>query len=153
MIPGNEDAEAGERLGDKGVGRRCVEFAGACTLVIAGTLLVPLLGLAWLGCSSAGIFNDYPFDDWSFNKATWTDQPDQRGRMYDSLRDRLLLEHPSRDQVRELLGPPDDSIRKSDDGCWSYYIGSWSGLRIDTDALYITFSHQGQVEDAWRVQY
>ncbi len=115
--------------------------------------LAALFFLGWRAWNSAAnLFND-PFNDWSFDRSTWAEQPDHRGRMFDSLRDRLLQDRPSRDQIRELLGQPDDRMRKSDDRCWSYYIGSWSGLRIDTDAVYVVFSLQGHVEDVGRVQY
>jgi hypothetical protein len=86
--------------------------------------------------------NQDPFDDRAFNQKVWLDHDEDwsmtnpRGRMAYSVRDLLLESRMTREEVRELLGPPEiDSERHS----IQYLLGAWSSIRIDPDYLVISF--------------
>lgn len=96
------------------------------------------------------------YDDLEFDSRLWIDQHDNhgrdnpRGRMFDDLRHRLLLERPNRQQVVALLGPPE---YQSDDRRIGYKLGMWSGFGVDHDVAYIGLDDQDKVSEVFRLQH
>jgi len=94
------------------------------------------------------MFNKDPFDDRAFNQEVWLDHfedhgmANPRGRMAYSVRDLLLESHMTREEVIDLLGPPeiDSEIHSI-----QYLLGAWSSIRIDLDYLVISFDDDDRV--------
>jgi hypothetical protein len=107
---------------------------------------------------------DDPFDDSSFDRATWiqhgdADDDNPRGHMVESLVDRLKDNRPRRGEVIDLLGPSDRECGRLEppvgpiEMCLSYHVGSWSGFRMDPDTLDVYFGADGRFLDAFPVQH
>jgi hypothetical protein len=116
-------------------------FWGIHPLVLAMVIFLTLCG---------------PFDDRSFDRETWlalhndSDADNPRGKMARDIQRRLLLGQVTREEVLDLLGPPDHGQR---DDMLSYNLGMWSGFRMDYDSLDIYFDDQGRVVDVLIVQH
>lgn len=91
-----------------------------------------------------------PFDDRSFNQKVWLDHYEDwgignpRGRMAYSVQKLLLDSRMTREEVIELLGPPEYG---SEDSNFQYLLGPWSAFRMDYDLLIITFDEDDRVKD------
>jgi len=107
---------------------------------------------------------DDPFNDTSFDRATWRQHPtaefdNPRGHMLESLIDHLKERRPSRNEVVELLGPSERKCGTlappvgSTETCLSYELGSWSGFRMDPDTLDVYFREDGVFLEAYAVQH
>ena len=96
-----------------------------------------------------------PFDDREFDPTVWrqhagsSDWQSPRGRMYEDLRRSLLRDRPMREEVIQLLGPPDTSGQGA---ALRYTLGAWSGFRIDYDTMVVTFDESQRVSSVHRFQ-
>jgi len=89
-----------------------------------------------------------PFDVEPFDREVWLAmhnyelRDNQRGPMANDLRQKLLAERMTQEQVRELLGPTDWHEER---GLLMYTLGMWSGHGIHYDSLDIHFDDEGRV--------
>jgi len=94
------------------------------------------------------LLNPDPFDDRVFNQEVWLqhyddwDAANPRGRMAYSVRDTLIEARMTREEVLEMLGPPEYG---SATYSIKYLLGAWSGIRIDYDFLEIYFDESERV--------
>jgi hypothetical protein len=94
--------------------------------------------------------NQDPFNDRAFNREVWLahhedwSMANPRGRMAYSVRDLLLESRMTREEVIELLGPPEVG---SESHSIQYLLGAWSGFRIDYDFLVISFDEDDRVNE------
>lgn len=124
-----------------------------------------LLALVGLVAVVSRFVFDSPFDEASFDRATWLamagdmDPDNPRGPMAAALIEKLQGEELSRDAVLQLLGPADypcSALSPSAgpiDTCFSYNLGMWSGLRLDYDTLDIYFKEDNRVARVLTVQH
>lgn len=130
-------------------------------------MLIVLIGFGiWVVRTCDQTFGNR-FDDRSFNRAEWMAAADQgsdsvRGLMADDLIHNHLPKGMTYEQVKALLGTPfsigspdglgdfpeNSSVKK----VVTYYLGSWSGFRMDGDYLAIALDEQGKVVMAWHFQ-
>lgn len=97
------------------------------------------------------------FDDWWFDQTIWQAQSNStignienpRGKMVHDLRQRVLKPGMPRKQVLALLGPPDAGQTRSS---LSYYVGWWSGFRMDPDIFKIEFDKSDRLLKAYSYQ-
>jgi hypothetical protein len=96
------------------------------------------------------MYDPDPFDDRSFNQRVWLKHYDDwswdnpRGPMAGSVRDLLVETRMTREEVIELLGPPEIS---EGDYAVRYLLGPWRGIPIDDDFLVVYFDEDGRVKD------
>jgi len=101
------------------------------------------------------LFNN-PFNDRRFQEEEWKEfheslDPDNpRGQMAYHLRDKVLEEGMSIEEVRSLLGEPDYA---ETDHSLQYNLGMWSGFRIDYDSFDIYFDEDGRFTHVEIVQH
>ena len=129
--------------------RRCSMGCLAALLLAAALVWDPfhvVLALRW---------GNERFDSQRWKDAAHGKQvayPNPRGRMAASLLRTHKLVRLSRDEVANLLGPPDSrgpwarptAVAGAADE-WNYYLGMYSGFGIDEDILIIEFSPEGFV--------
>jgi hypothetical protein len=121
-------------------------------------------GLGLIGICAAAValfwfllFKASPFNQKRFDRQAWLsaqlDQNCPRGPMAGHLIRAHLKPGTRREQVIALLGKP-DSEDKSKDGApiYRYYLGNWSGFRMDGDYLDIRFDTTGRVTVAYTWQ-
>ena len=123
-------------------------------------ILASGLGLTWLLLLRLDPFNQAPF-----NQQIWLtakgDPENPRGPMARALIARRLKKGIPRAQVIQLLGAPDQTEtfqgrRMVDTSGYEhtrsilrYYLGAWSGMRIDGDYLDLAFDGSGRLIGAW----
>lgn len=105
---------------------------------LTGLALLVLLGMTAIG--RLGLGGD-PFNDRAFEAAMWRESDGlafdcPRGEMVASLAALHLRTGERRQDLRTLLGPPDAPGAPRID---RWYVGHWSGLRIDVDTLDLQF--------------
>jgi len=93
-----------------------------------------------------------PFNAEQFDQSQWMHAArdgageSPRGPMAEDLRRRLLRKGMSKDEVRRLLGKSDNSEADEAAGHQdTYYLGHWSSLSIDGDALLIHYDKRGKI--------
>ena len=122
----------------------------ATTLAAATCLVLALLGWQlWL--FQGGIFKTTRFDatEWrSANRGT-SDSSCYRGGMAHDLRSRVLRKEQSQNEVKALLGEP-DNVKTTH---FEYFLGMCSRLRIDFDTLDVHFSTEGKLVNIAIVQH
>ncbi len=154
-----------EHRTDDGGGNRSCFSAKRCLLL----LVICLLAYA---CFSMTVFvlsiivnagrgyhgwGDATFDseEWKAVEALRPDSP--RGTMVSDLLDNHELIGLTREQVRELLGDPEEANTSRGRRAhpvetapeWIYYLGMYSGFRIDEDILVIKFDANDRVKRWW----
>ncbi len=101
-------------------------------------------------------FLNNPFNDEKFNQAVWLqyhksdDWNNPRGKMAEDLKKKILKAKMSRQEVLNMLGPPDFREEKV---LLSYDLGMWSGFRIDGDSFDVYFDSSDHVEEILIVQH
>lgn len=120
-----------------------VAFGGVLALLTLGMMLVSWLGLG------GDPFNDSAFDasTWRASDGTAFDCP--RGPMLANL-ELQLRPGMSRTELVSLLGPP-DATERPDSASW--FVGSWSGFRVDIDSLDVAFDANGRLASWHRAQH
>jgi hypothetical protein len=109
---------------------------------------------AGVACCGVLLFKADPFNQISFNRQVWLTSPDgmdcPRGKMAGDLLRFHLNKGMSKQEVVEVVGTPDGKDR-TDTGqeVYRYYLGCWSGLRIDEDYLDVVFDASGRVSAAY----
>lgn len=93
-----------------------------------------------------------PFAARKFDRGTWWSDPEQRGPMTNDLIESTLSGEPTESWVRELLGTATEEYREKAFEVKEYYLGMWSGARIDPDHLKLRF-HGGRLVRATIVQH
>ncbi len=127
--------------------------------IIVGVFALGAVGAGWLQLRLS------PFHRAPFQQQRWlearTDRDSLRGRMAGSLVRRHLKKGMKREAVVRLLGPPDGREqyrgRPLVEGrgyertreILRYYLGDWSGMRLDGDYLDIAIDGSGQLIGAW----
>lgn len=130
-------------------------------VIRAGAMALLLVALVWGAIPSALD----PFDDSPFDPIVWTrwqgvfHHDNERGHMARSLIRKLEMDRPHRSEVVVLLGPTDRECSVltpplgQKETCLSYYLGDWSGYRMDPDTLDVYFSGDGRVSNVVTVQH
>ncbi len=109
-------------------------FATVAALVIIGT---------GKGSQRASVFDQQPFDAVIWKNQHLTQKRDNpRGLMANDIKQRLLSERPTRQQVLELLGPADMA---DEPDLLSYHMGMWSHNRGRIDTFDIHFGADQRV--------
>ena len=113
------------------------------------------MGIAWIYFL---IFPTKPLYQTSFNQPKWKSysgnehslRKNPRGRMFNDLKERLLLEKPDKSIIISLLGDPDCGIRDNE---LAYYLGGWTNPRIDPDCIHIILDESKKVSDIKWLQH
>lgn len=126
------------------------------TLLGCGLLLLACVSGMFLMVFLFHLLVPNPFDDRPFDREVWLAEaglpgPDNpRGQMYEDLLEKHLKKGMTKAEVLALLGKPDATSRSR---LFSYELGMWSGMRIDTDTLDVEFDGTDKVKRAYRVQH
>jgi len=98
-----------------------------------------------------------PFDSEKFDKTTWFGyeksidvKRNKRGLMAEDVKKHILARNMNKQDVITFLGNPDKSY---EDGSIEYYLGYWSGIRIDMDGLCVSFYKDNNVKNVSIVQH
>jgi hypothetical protein len=124
--------------------------------VVTGLGLIGICAAA-VALSGFLLFKASPFNRRPFDRQVWLsakhDQDCPRGPMAGNLIRAHLKPGARREQVISLLGKPDSEDR-SEAGAlvYRYYLGNWSGFRMDGDYLDVIFDASGRVTGAFTWQ-
>ena len=135
--------------------------------VILLSIAVALAAFAlWIGLKRLDPFAKQPFDRHKWLTAANAGLGiELRGPMVRDLVARHLSPGTSKTKVVWLLGAPDEQLPAEGNlelntgpdpntkYILRYGVGSWSGLRIDSDHLYVGFDSRNRVSGAWIVQH
>ncbi len=118
------------------------------------TAIVALAAIAMMVSARLGLGGD-PFNDRAFDAGLWRSSDGEqfdcpRGEMLANLEAQHLRVGAPREQMLALLGPPDAT---GQDGLASWYLGYWSGFRVDMDSLDLQFDGDGRLVRWQRAQH
>jgi len=97
-------------------------------------------------------FYNSPYNDKGFDRGIWLsaarndDMRNPRGPMAEDLRRHYLRNGMTREQVRRLLGKPDNSEYDEQQGKVDhYFLGAWGFISIDGDLFIVHYDKSGRL--------
>jgi hypothetical protein len=110
------------------------------TVVCGSAAAVAVLWYAILAWPWISAMLRNPFDDAAFNQQTWLTVPEERGPMAQDVCGRIVKIGMSKEEVRFMLGPPDNSQQDDEQGNLDrYFLGQWGPMSIDGDQLLVHY--------------
>ena len=138
----------------------CVICLLALVLLLAIVFVPTFRGLTLWDWARIRGWGDLRFDPQQWQAANGNDYDCVRGRMIRALFSDYRIEGMTRQQVLQLLGPPDsiqphgtamnDAARMATS--FSYLLGMYSGFRVDVDYLEIYFDDHGRARSTFLYQ-
>ncbi len=125
--------------------------------IVAGVIVLACMVIWSLSCFILDLRDpNGSFDNKKFNQEVWLQYHDDweaknpRGNMIRDIELKYLKQGMIREDVLELLGPPD---LQQTDQLLSYNIGMWSGFRMDYDSFDLYFDESGKLQRSVIVQH